>query len=131
MIKQVNSEFPQEELSKLQQEAVKRVKEMQYKVKTTFENSQKNINKNQSGNEKYENFQKEIGIFSQENTKKQNENINHEITPKVNKIQHYQKNLFDMIFKNEEQILILTLIIILMGEEENLAILLTLIYILM
>lgn len=39
-------------------------------------------------------------------------------------------NILDAIFKDEERSLILTLMIILMGEEENLAILLALIYIL-
>lgn len=39
-------------------------------------------------------------------------------------------NILDAIFKDEEKSLILTLMIILMGEEENLAILLALIYIL-
>lgn len=99
-----------EDLTKLQLEAAKRVREMQSKIKKTVQNEQLISNNKKPA------------------PKENKSDINHE-QPISNIISNKKKvSSFEEILKDNDKLLIIALILILLGEEDNMWILLALVY---
>lgn len=134
-----------DDMKKMQQDAIRRVREMQARAKKNIENTrtsmpiennQENIkNRNQKGNHnshQYSNQSKNRNKppIHQEKPKEEcnippiNSNDKKESTPKGSGINH----IIDALLKDEEKTLILILILLLMSEKDNTELLLALIY---
>ena len=138
-----------DDMKKMQQDAIRRVREMQARAKKNIENTrsinsnennQENIqNRNQKGNHnshQYSNQSKNRNKppINQEKPKEElniqpiiSSNKNKNPTPKGSGINH----IIDALLKDEEKTLILILILLLMSEKDNTELLLALIYLIL
>ena len=153
----INKRNSAEEIQKMQEEAIKRVKEMHSRSKPSnfsqamhpsvprsneknFQNTEKNDNtlKKRNVSEKHQYSQKRSSNFNMRKTKFIRDSPNKETQntappPKNTKQKSLiggLPNLIDLIFKDEDKSLLIVLLVLLMDNEENFTILLVIFYLL-
>lgn len=121
------------DIKKMQQDAIKRVREMQKRAKNTLEQSAPLSNQNTPDKPKCHPSENNKENFNNQNSNskqsKQNQYANHK---KNHNFINSLPSLVEPLFKDKEKSIILILILILMGEKDegNLEIILVLFYIL-
>lgn len=153
----INKRNSAEEMQKMQEEAIKRVKEMHAKSKPSdfsqvanqsasypnekiFQNAEKNDNTIKKRNvfEKSQYSQKRNSNFNMRKTKFVNDSPPEENQDTAPPLKNKRPrsligglpNLIDLIFKDEDKSLLIVLLVLLMDNEENFTILLVLFYLL-
>ncbi len=131
----------QDDMQRLQQEAIRRVREMQSRAKVNIENTNKEVKQSQPKNKNVRQTEKprpkeplkEARYNMQSEPKLNHERDNlHKKSYKVkNNKSQPQLDLMSNIMKNKDQNLILILILILVGEEADAGLILALLYLMM
>lgn len=122
------------DMQKLQQEAIRRAREMQSKAKNNVENTGRGPQHKQRGidkNGRRSNNRSNVDEDLKEQEAIGDRNI-HKKEHKANQISESpQSNIIQNIMKNKDQNLILILILILVGEEADAGLILALLYLIM
>ena len=122
------------DMQKLQQEAIRRAREMQSKAKNNVENTGRGPQYKQRGidkNGRRSNNRSNVDEDLKEQEAIGDRNI-HKKEHKANQISESpQSNIIQNIMKNKDQNLILILILILVGEEADAGLILALLYLIM